>query len=94
MREKIVQPVASLQYSFWVLVFLTFESGTAITPVISNNCVMESLQQNLQITTWNVLNPSFENENWYARGASQYLHWDEGRKERFAVLKFFFFSAT
>ena len=36
----------------------------------------------LRITTWNALNPFYENEEYYTKEAHPYLHWDEGRRER------------
>eukprot|EP01126_Amoeba_proteus_P062799 TRINITY_DN858_c0_g2_i1.p1 TRINITY_DN858_c0_g2~~TRINITY_DN858_c0_g2_i1.p1 ORF type:complete len:136 (-),score=21.35 TRINITY_DN858_c0_g2_i1:655-1062(-) len=42
-------------------------------------------QKTLQITTWNVMNPLFENERWYVADAAKYLHWNSGRQERALV---------
>jgi len=35
----------------------------------------------LQVTTWNMLNPSYENEDWYTAKNIPFLHWSKGRRE-------------
>jgi len=40
----------------------------------------------VQITTWNMLNPQFENEKWYSSTAVKYLHWDSSTNPRKPVL--------
>jgi len=34
------------------------------------------IKDNIQITTWNILNPKFENEKWYTTASLPYLHWE------------------
>lgn len=43
-------------------------------------------QQQLRITTWNALNPFYENEEYYTKEVIPHLHWGQGRRER--VLKY------
>lgn len=45
----------------------------------------------IQITTWNALNPLFENESYYPKECIKHLHWNSGRKEKYLTSFFFFF---
>jgi hypothetical protein len=63
-----------LRFAFFAL-FVGFVHGLS-----DSTSSMDQSCESLQITTWNALNPAFENENWYAKGAIRYLHWNKGRK--------------
>eukprot|EP01126_Amoeba_proteus_P064415 TRINITY_DN901_c0_g3_i6.p1 TRINITY_DN901_c0_g3~~TRINITY_DN901_c0_g3_i6.p1 ORF type:complete len:115 (-),score=10.33 TRINITY_DN901_c0_g3_i6:682-1026(-) len=50
--------------------------------VTSVHTIHTTDRSTLQITTWNTLNPAYENEQWYVSDAIKHLHWSTNRQKR------------